>query len=243
MALKEIEEAFGKIENQGVANQVVDKLKELIVSKRLRPGDQLPSEEQLASLLSVGRGSIREALTVLRSHGVIKVIRGTGTFIASDISGSCYESLFFEIMTTEFNIDALSELRRLMEIGIIELIIKKNQDNKFENLQKIYDEMNAEIKRGPDERIIKLDIEFHNELVKYTQNELIEKIYMFTLELYRPYIIKSYDIQIANRSFDAVVTHKKIMEALKTQDISKMYEVVEYEIANWKMLFNKSHGN
>ena len=58
---------------------VIEKIKELLIERKLSPGEMIPSESVLAESLKVGRGSVREALKVLSAYGVVEIKSGAGT--------------------------------------------------------------------------------------------------------------------------------------------------------------------
>ncbi len=69
-----------------LAHQVADELMRLITDgKTYAPGEQLPGENILSQELGVSRNTLREAIHLLASQGVLEVYRGKGTFIAKDI--------------------------------------------------------------------------------------------------------------------------------------------------------------
>ena len=61
---------------------MADKIIDLIESKKLLPGERLPSEQELMKELNVGRGTIREAIKSLVSRNIVEIRRGVGTFVA-----------------------------------------------------------------------------------------------------------------------------------------------------------------
>jgi GntR family transcriptional regulator len=66
-----------------LALQVRDELREVLKDDELRPGDQLPSEAELAQRFAVGRTTIREALKLLEQDGLVDVRRGRGRFLSA----------------------------------------------------------------------------------------------------------------------------------------------------------------
>ena len=64
--------------------QAVEQIKKLIMTGHFRPGDKLPSENELSQLLNVSRSSVREALRALESNGLIQVKSGAGAFVSDD---------------------------------------------------------------------------------------------------------------------------------------------------------------
>jgi GntR family transcriptional regulator, transcriptional repressor for pyruvate dehydrogenase complex len=75
-----------KVATIRIFEQVVQQIRELIVSGELHPGDKLPPEQELEKQLSVSRSSIREALRVLEVEGLVEVRRGSGTYVTSSTS-------------------------------------------------------------------------------------------------------------------------------------------------------------
>jgi GntR family transcriptional regulator len=73
----------GPLVRRSLSQQAQDAIRRMIAERRLRPGDQLPTEAQLASLLGVSRGSIREAFKSLEEEGLVAPRHGAGRFLTS----------------------------------------------------------------------------------------------------------------------------------------------------------------
>lgn len=81
------DELLHRIESTGVTEAVLRRLGELIGAGILRPGERLPSEQELAQLFGVAPMTVRNALQAMRSRGILYTTRGrgSGTFVADDI--------------------------------------------------------------------------------------------------------------------------------------------------------------
>lgn len=81
------DELLQPIESTGVAEAVLRRLGELIGSGVLRPGERLPSEQELAHHFAVAPMTVRNALQAMRARGIVHTTRGrgAGTFVADDI--------------------------------------------------------------------------------------------------------------------------------------------------------------
>lgn len=66
-----------------MAQDIERRVKELILERRLAPGDALPTEAELMDLFGAGRVSVREALKALQAVNVVEIRRGFGTFVGS----------------------------------------------------------------------------------------------------------------------------------------------------------------
>jgi GntR family transcriptional repressor for pyruvate dehydrogenase complex len=99
-----------------VTDEAIEKLKDMIVSDRLRPGDRLPREADLAASLGLSRSSLREAVRALSLVRILDVRQGDGTYVSSLAADSLLDALSFIV---EFHHDAsvleLLEVRRILE--------------------------------------------------------------------------------------------------------------------------------
>ena len=66
--------------------QLVDRIKQMVVSGQLQPGQQLPTMRQLAADLRINYNTVGRAYAILDQEGVISTQQGRGTFIASRLS-------------------------------------------------------------------------------------------------------------------------------------------------------------
>src|SRR3990170_256426 len=80
------------IERRTVYELVAERLLEHISQRRLRPGDALPTERELTQVYHVGRSSVREALRMLQSNGLIKPA-GKGVFVVAEFANPLNHSL------------------------------------------------------------------------------------------------------------------------------------------------------
>ena len=79
-----MEPAFESIQakESSLSERTAEQISRLIVERRLTCEDKLPSEFELAEMLGVGRGSIREGVKLLVARNVLEIRRGKGTYIA-----------------------------------------------------------------------------------------------------------------------------------------------------------------
>ena len=80
---KNVTTLFEKKPKLSAVDLVIDSIKSILIHKKILPGDLLPSEQALAESLGVGRGSVREALKILDAFGIVEIIHGDGTYIAT----------------------------------------------------------------------------------------------------------------------------------------------------------------
>jgi GntR family transcriptional regulator, transcriptional repressor for pyruvate dehydrogenase complex len=235
---------FEPRDNESSVTYVINNIKESLLAKKLLPGERLPSEMALAKLLSVSRGSIREAMKILSAFGVVQIKRGDGTYIAKDFNGKIlFEPLLFSFILSEPAFEELRDLRLMLEQYIVELVIKNQTPEAIEALlecnKKFAVLKEQHYKYGnKSEEILACDLEFHYLLAKFARNCLIEKIYSFVLEYFKPYIRQSIEEPVA-AIIDSANPHGKILEAIKNKDAEIAKKAVGESVDVWKKLILK----
>ena len=68
--------------NKLLPEKVSEQIVQLISDRKLKAGEKLPNEFEMAEQLNVGRGTIREAVKILVSRNVVEIKRGRGTFVS-----------------------------------------------------------------------------------------------------------------------------------------------------------------
>src|ERR1700733_11460808 len=118
-------EDFQPIERSSIAEQVAKKLLDLIRTRNLKPGDMLPTERELAAMMQVSRPSVREAIRGLQILGVLKVRQGYGIYVSPLGASDLLAPLQFLLTLNAANIDALYEIRQLVDPGIARLAAER----------------------------------------------------------------------------------------------------------------------
>ena len=69
------------IRNTLLAEQIEEQIYEYVTQRGLSPGERLPNEFEMANMFGVGRSTVREAVKILVSRGVLETKRGSGTYV------------------------------------------------------------------------------------------------------------------------------------------------------------------
>ncbi len=95
---------------------VAEKILELIAQAQLRPGDRMPTENELAARLGTSRTVVREAVKILSAIGRVRAQKGRGLYVADDegMLGSSRWGGFF-LPTDLDHVYMLFEFRRVQE--------------------------------------------------------------------------------------------------------------------------------
>lgn len=152
-----------------------DRIKQLIISRDLRPGDPMPTEAELCEILGVSRSSVREAVRTLATLDIVEVRHGYGTFVGEMSLDPMVEVLVFRGALSPAG--ALQALREVVEVRIAldtalaEKIVGIEPDEETaEELQGLVRAMVEKADRG--EGFLEEDREFHTRLLELTDNRL-----------------------------------------------------------------------
>lgn len=225
---------FRSPKRESTVDMVIEKIRELLLSRRLKPGDRLPTEMELAKHLAASRGSVREAMKILESFGVVDIRRGDGTYVSQSMSRNLFDHLLFQLIASDTDKRKLIELRELIETGIIRIVIANASDADLDHLRDVHSRMEAMRARGEtDARVFaQCDIDFHHALGEATHNELIEKIYRFTMELFADSIARTHEAS-ADAGEYALDIHRTILDSIAERDLELAQRAIQRSLETW----------
>jgi GntR family transcriptional repressor for pyruvate dehydrogenase complex len=106
---------FQPIKPKKIANQISDQIRSSILNGDFAPGDKLPPERELAEMFGVSRPSVREALNILESAGLVASHHGGGTVVKSLVETAATNSLRDLIRVEQSRALDVIEVRKCME--------------------------------------------------------------------------------------------------------------------------------
>jgi GntR family transcriptional repressor for pyruvate dehydrogenase complex len=237
-----MKEGMTKIKRVSVVEATVNYIKNQIAEGALKPGEQLPSERTLQTMLGVSRFTLREALARLSALGIVEITHGKGAFIAQGMNASSLEDVFFPLFANQ-NIQSLIdffEARMLIESEAVRLCASRRTREDLEDLKKILDSSEAALE--DPRRFGELDFLFHNRVSKAAGNIFIDKM-MGCLNEY----IKKYLLMLANNPENrkrSLVNHRNILEMIEKEDVDNAGKVTRKHLnQTFKMLTNFNGSN
>lgn len=155
----------------GVIDTAINRIRDLIASGELSPGDRLPPEAELAALVGVSRNSLREAVRALVQAKVLDVRRGDGTYVTSLEPQLLLSGLSFVMeLIQDRTVLELFEVRRLLEPAATGLAATRISDGAVEELRGLLEAMR---RTTTGEELIAQDVAFHRCVVQGTGNETL----------------------------------------------------------------------
>jgi GntR family transcriptional repressor for pyruvate dehydrogenase complex len=157
-----------------LADEAISKIKEMIVSGALRPGDRLPKEADLAERLGLSRNSLREAVKALSMIRVLDVRQGDGTYVTSLEPQLLLDLLGFVVdFHTDDAVMHFLEVRRLLEPAATALAARRMSADDVEKLQSVLDELGS---HPSIEALVANDLEFHRRIAAGAGNPVLSSL-------------------------------------------------------------------
>lgn len=210
------------IKAENLSERIVILIKKAMMEGELKPGDNLPSEQELAVSLGVGKSSVREAIKMLQVLGIVEIKQGRKTKIRKKIGGDMLTPLLFEFILQQSPNKELYEFRIMFEVSASELAMQKATTEDKQNLKKEYEGFVEKHKLGV--ATVEDDIKFHEMIVEITRNEFVIKIGKTVFELFKGPLLNSqkYSSEIACED------HRKIVEVFceDVPNYSKLREAI-----------------
>ena len=158
-----------------IVQEIVSRVKTILLRGDLRRGDRLPSEAELAERLSVSRSGVREAIKTLVAQGLVTVKRGEGTFIEQGLSTVTLDPLVFSVILDGKTPEQLLELREMLEVGILDILMAKATKEDVQKMEKAVRVFEGDYEQGITEArmLCEHDLTFHRAFAEATHNPLI----------------------------------------------------------------------
>ncbi len=198
-----------------VTTQAIESIRAMIVDGRLAPGDRLPPEQELAELLGVSRGSLREAVRALSQINVLDVRRGDGTYVRSLEPSDLLSGLFFAIELLQARgLDEVLEVRRLLFPPAAGLAAQRATEEQLAAMRSVIDQLEVAV---DSETIANLHREFQGIVADATGNEWLSSI-LRALQLEGEHVRRAWLNSKPTIREVAIAHQKLILEALERRD-------------------------
>jgi len=235
--LSSITDSLPRIGGDTLSASIMEILSNCLLSGELKPGDRLPTESELARTLGVGRNSVREAVKMLSSLGVLEAVRGSGVYVADSISASMLNPLILGRVFEQGTCHELIQLRLLLDTAAAEMALGRIQDDEIKRLQEINLQLEQEGQKPKHDphRLRDLDVAFHGELYRASGNRLLAKIAEAVYRLFYASIEKT----VEDDPGEACRNHAMILDALSRRDPRLVHESTKHSLSYWMQYINR----
>lgn len=231
---------------QIISAQVAEIISTKIKNGEYKPHEKLPNEKELMDMYDASRGTIREAIKILTSKGIVEIQRGNGTFVCG-LVGVSEDPFGLRFLTQDSMVNGLLELRYLLEPGVTEIAAVRATEEEIKCEKKISDELEKLTRQLVVEnsfsselidKIASLDIAFHNAFFKMCHNEVLERMMpaistplfqVYSSETFIQYYIHASDANEHQLMFNALESRDgKALRLLDTRHIENLINHIKH---------------
>jgi len=202
------------IKSARIYAEIVRQVKQLIAEGKLKSGDRLPPERDLAEKFVVSRTSVREALRALESRGLIEIRAGDGAFVRDISVETLIEPLALVILPHREAVGELFEARRLLEPAIATLAARRATPEEIAEMERILKAQGKEVAEGRTG--VAQDAAFHAALAGSAHNRAISRIVNALMDLLTQ--SREESLQTPGRPARSHRDHLRILEAIRRRD-------------------------
>ncbi len=163
------------MQKENLSQRTAEALKKMILDDKVyKFGEKLPNENELSQKLGISRTTLREAIRILLSEGILIVRRGLGTFVADEIDQFTNGIEMNDLTQKKVTLRDLYETRLIFEPEAASLACKRATDEEIKEILRLGEICQAELKNNPrGKKRIESESAFHGAILKASHNEFL----------------------------------------------------------------------
>jgi DNA-binding GntR family transcriptional regulator len=197
---------LSNIKPVSLKKQAFESIKNAIIEQKILPG-QILYERQLSELLGISRTPVRESVPLLELEGWVKSMPRKGTFVCN---------------ISEKDVEEVIQIRRAIEVLVVELLIPSISDTEIENIENIYG-MQTQLKQDKNQFII-TDKDFHIYLAELSGNNRLVHLMQNISDQLRWFGVRA--LNLPNRNEQTLKEHALLIHSIKNRDVEAAKKAV-----------------
>ncbi len=204
---------FAVVRRNKVYEDVAKQIERQIL-KKLKPGDKLPSERELAEMLQVSRSSIRDAIRGLELMGLVEPRQGAGTIVRGLSAESLLNPFANALKHRQELVSELLDFRKMLEPPLAARAATHASPEEISEMEEILQRQEERLSDG--EAAIAEDAEFHYNIALASGNSVVLKLIDMVMDLLRD--TRERSLQLEGRPQKSLAGHRRILAAIKRHD-------------------------
>lgn len=214
------EELFVPVAVTRASSAIVNQIRTAITSGKLKEGERLPPERELAAQFGVSRVTVRDALRALEATGLVEIRVGArgGAFVSVPTGSLVGQAMSDMMLMAAVSPEDIVEARLLVELGTVTLACARATEEDVEGLRRLTTRAREELEAGTYTR--ELSWEFHALLARAAHNGAIDSLAQSFRDSLSMHPVRVREPRA--RSFAATVDeHARILRAIEQHDAPK----------------------
>lgn len=229
-----------KIVRLKLSEQVLERLRAMIISGDLRPGDKVPSERALMERFGVGRPAVREALQSLDTQGLITITHGERSRVnelsAQSVISQSDNVARLLLEAAPANLEHLKEARRMFELGIVRSAAERAGSEDVARLREILSDQSDHLPNDGESRaFVEADMRFHTAIAESLGNPVIAAASAAMLGWLRDY--HNSLLRWSGKEDVTLAEHERIIDAIAANDPDRAVDEMKSHLDRSQSLF------
>ena len=207
--------------------RVIEKVKTMILSGELKPGEKPPPEREFAEKLEVSRNSVREAIRIMDMMGIVSSQQGSGNYVTCEFQKSITETMAMMFAMDQVNDKQISQVRYSLEVLAFTLALDRVREEDLAKMEECVEKLD---KNGDSKNNATLDKIIHYTLARASGNQLLidileacSGVFDIFIEDMRYGILKN-----ENRKTELNECHRHLVDALREGDREKGLQALKW---------------
>lgn len=218
------------LEKEKLSDLVAERLVQYIEENNLQPGDVLPTEKELAECFQIGRTSVREGISKLKSIGLLHTIQGYGCVINETSLAGFLDSINTSILNRFVKLEVqdhreIMETRVLLETSALQSYFSSDRMEDLRSLSNTLRRMEKAIAASEHDAFQVLDLEFHHQIVQLAGNEVLSQTYEFIKD---PFIRQSQELCAPQDHAQLQEEHRQLLSGIRRKDVGMIQVLADH---------------
>lgn len=224
---------LSSLRRMSAADEAFKALHDMIMSGRLKHGDKLPPQDQLARQFGVSRNTVREAINKLTVMGMLTAKQGIGTLINITSPSSYMASLSDHLILQPATVRDFMEARIVIEAATVRLAVIRADEQVLVDLENNIRMQKEALRKGRIDDFVPLDVEFHIKLSEASGNKVLSQFLCAVTDLLSKFIK---EVSLLPRAVqNALSFHRDILRLIRAKDVEAAeLKIIEhlYDVLN-----------
>jgi GntR family transcriptional repressor for pyruvate dehydrogenase complex len=224
---------FKSVKVPKLSDSIVDQLEQMILDGVLKPGDRLPPERELAQQLSVSRPSLREAIVIMESKGLLQARRGGGTFVCDVVAHTITDPLVHLLKRHPDATNDVVELRLSLEEIAAYYAALRATDADRTILRHRFEALEGARKTSDTEQNAEADVEFHMAIAEASHNVVLVLVMRGLFNMLRVSILDNLEKIYREASGQEIIAgqHRDLFDAVISGEAEAAREAAHTHLA------------
>ena len=210
---------FPELQRKRMSDQIAGAIQGAIARGEFAVGTRLPGEHELASMFGTSRGTVREALRILESMGLVEIRSGSGTYVVEPpFAGDALSERLRWLVDRRDLVVEMLEVREGLQARAARRYAEVATDAELAELRAIHERIRAAADGGDGDALVEADAQFHFHIGDRCGNSMLSELARYSEEVYRTSNRALVDLRASSAESGIADEHALVVERIVARD-------------------------